>query len=700
MGCARGFGRNAGIAVAYLLWAVVLTAPLIFRMADGLPKDRGDPLLNTWILAWETRALTEQPWALFDAPIFHPHTGTLAYSELLLGILPFAFPFLLASGIPALGYNIAFLVSFWTAAIGMNRLVRAAGGGHRASFIAGLLFAALPYRFAHLMHLQLLYMGWIPMAMAALIRYAHRPGWWRAWNLIVSILLMALSSWHVAVFGGIALGFLFLFMAREGRVNHRAWPGLVGVLVGCGLVIGLFALPYLRIAPELAQVRDLALAREFAAWPVDVLAASPELRILKPLTAPFRIPGHTTHEVQLYPGLAILSAAILGVRSSQASFLRWASLALIGIGAMMALGPSWHIGPWQIRGPYGLVVTLMPWLTLIRATARWFILALIGLSALSGLGLNRVLRGPRWKLGLLWVGIGILEGWAVPIPVAPLPRPADLPPAYRWLADQPGNFAVLELPVFLPLDADETMRMYGALVHRKPLVIAYSGYIPSDIREIRERLRAFPRPEALEEIMRLSALGVRYVLVDRSQKEFHSFYPHGLCEVSRMPRFRYVAYMDPYDVFEVLPAPEAPPPFLIRPVEARFADVAILRGYGVRRLSPNQIEVWLVWEAGPRAQGSYSITVQGLDEKGEKRVQQDGAPRNNSYPFDCWQPGEQILDHRILEAPVEELAQVTQLGIAVYEWPSLVRLDVQSAPPIVDRMLRLPLYILEDPSAP
>lgn len=236
MGCARGFGRNAGIAIAYLLWAVVLTVPLIFRMADGLPKDRGDPLLNMWILAWETRALVERPRSLFDAPIFYPHTGTLAYSELLLGILPFAFPFILAPGIPTLGYNIAFLFSFWTAAIGMNRLIRAAGGGHRAAFIAGLLFAALPYRSAHLLHLQLLYMGWIPLAMAALIRYARRPGWRKAWDLILTVLLTALSSWHLAVFGGVAL-ILLLFFHDARRLDippGMAWPWRSGYYLRTG----------------------------------------------------------------------------------------------------------------------------------------------------------------------------------------------------------------------------------------------------------------------------------------------------------------------------------------------------------------------------------------------------------------------------------------------------------------------------------
>lgn len=688
--------KAAWIALAYLLWSILLTLPLVFRMLDGLPQDLGDPLLNTWILAWETRALVEQPRALFDAPIFYPHTGTLAYSEPLLGILPFAFPFMLATGIPALGYNVAFVFSFWIAALGMRHLVRAGGGRERAAFVAGLLFAAAPYRFAHLMHMQLLYMGWIPLAMAALIRYGRRPGWRRAGDLALAVLLMSLSSWHLAVFGMVALGVLTLFLTRAGGITPQSWLGLGGVGGVCGLGLAAIAVPYLRIAPELAQVRTLSLAQEFAAWPVDLLAAPPVLRIVGPLTAPFRIPGHTTHEVQLYVGLVTAIAAAFGVRwkrSPTQSALRWTALALIGIGGLMAMGHDWNIGAVRIPGLYALVAWI-PGLTLIRATARWFILALIGFSVLAGLGLDRLSRNRRWGLAVLGLGLGALEGWAVPIPIAPLPRPTDLPAVYHWLARQPGSFAVLELPVFLPLDADETMRMYAALVHRKPLVIAYSGYIPPDIRELRERLRTFPQPEALDEIVRLSAIGVRYVLVDRSH---HRDFPlPGLCQVSRNPYFMYVGFMDPYDVFEVRSAPEAEPAET-QPVQATFGDVAVLKAYRVHQIAPDRVEVWLIWEAGPRPHGSYSITVQVLDENGEKLAQQDGPPRNGSYLFDCWRPGERIVDHRVLQGAAEDLLRASRLGVAIYTWPALERVPVRSAYPAREEMLILPISSVAGP---
>ncbi|MEM2567419.1 MAG: hypothetical protein QXS01_03720 [Candidatus Bathyarchaeia archaeon] len=678
------------VAFAYLLWAIWLTIPLIFHMADGLPKDLGDPLLNTWILAWETRILVNTPWKVFDAPIFYPHTGTLAYSESLLGILPFAFPFIMATGIPALGYNIVFLISFWLNALGVYHFVRAAGGCQRAAFVTGLLSAALPYRFAQISHIHILYMGWIFLAMSALIHYFNHPGWRQAVNLSLAILLMALSSWHLAILGAIALGFLLLFIVWERRISLRVWLGLGAVFIVCGSVIGLIAWPYLKVAPNIARDRGIELAYSFAAWPIDLLAASPDLRILGPLTAPFRVPGHTNCELQLYSGSAILIAAIFGIRQLKTSFLRRTALTLIGIGVVMALGPVWKLGPWWIYSPYWLLTRLFPGLTLIRATARWFILVLISFSILAGFGLTCALQNRRW-LAILWIILGIIEGWAIPINIVPLPRLSSLPAVYHWLAHQPGEFAVLELPVFFPLDAKETIRMYAGLLHRKPLVVAYSGYIPPDIRRLEEKLRFFPQSEALEEIARLSELGLRYVLVDRSQSEFRNFYEQGLCEVSRDFRFNYVGYMEPYEVFEVHPPSGKFSPPLMQSVEVRFGEVAILRKYGIRWLSAEQLEVWLLWEAGSHPRGDYSITVQALDKNGWMVAQRDGPPNNGGYYFWCWRPGERFLDRRILEASSERMSQTIQLGIAIYKWPSLERLPVHGTGLVIDNMLRLEL---------
>ena len=68
-------------------------APQALRMRDGV-ADVGDPLLNAWALAWVAHELPTVPTHVFDANIFHPERGTLAYSETLLA------PAILGCGAP------------------------------------------------------------------------------------------------------------------------------------------------------------------------------------------------------------------------------------------------------------------------------------------------------------------------------------------------------------------------------------------------------------------------------------------------------------------------------------------------------------------------------------------------------------------------------------------------------------------------
>ena len=96
---------------AYLLLTLAYTWPLPVRLLHGVPHDLGDPLLNAWIMWWSTQAvpLSAHWW---NAPIFHPAAGTLAFSEHLLGLAPIAAPLIALSHEPLLGYNVTLLSTF------------------------------------------------------------------------------------------------------------------------------------------------------------------------------------------------------------------------------------------------------------------------------------------------------------------------------------------------------------------------------------------------------------------------------------------------------------------------------------------------------------------------------------------------------------------------------------------------------------
>ena len=59
-----------------------------------------DIYLTTWILAWDTHALTHDPTHLFQANVFYPAPSSLARSEHMLGSVPLFAPVYLATGNP------------------------------------------------------------------------------------------------------------------------------------------------------------------------------------------------------------------------------------------------------------------------------------------------------------------------------------------------------------------------------------------------------------------------------------------------------------------------------------------------------------------------------------------------------------------------------------------------------------------------
>lgn len=134
-------------------------------MGKCLPSPCEDSILNCWITAWDIRHLYEGWSGYWNGNIFFPSRGTLAFSENLLGSLPIALPLYLLSRNIIFVHNALLLLSFPLTGIGMFLFSYRITKDGVASFFAGLFFAFAPYRMAHIFHLNLLTMQWIPFAL-------------------------------------------------------------------------------------------------------------------------------------------------------------------------------------------------------------------------------------------------------------------------------------------------------------------------------------------------------------------------------------------------------------------------------------------------------------------------------------------------------------------------------------------------------
>src|SRR6185503_3599455 len=100
------------------------TLPMAVRIGHVGRVDNGDGQLSIWNVAWVARTLVVDPRHVFDANIFYPNRGTLAYSESNLGAGILAIPVYWATRNPYAAHNFVVLLAFVLSLAGTYYLVR------------------------------------------------------------------------------------------------------------------------------------------------------------------------------------------------------------------------------------------------------------------------------------------------------------------------------------------------------------------------------------------------------------------------------------------------------------------------------------------------------------------------------------------------------------------------------------------------
>lgn len=292
----------------FLLLTVVLTWPLAANL-DRAISDPGDPFFTTWAIDWNYHAATTSA-SLFDANIFHPVKRSLAFSEHMAGMAIFLFP-LIALGTPALtAHNIAMIAGFAGCAYAMYLLSRWVTRSTLAGIVGGLAYGFVGFRFHHLPHLHFVWSMWLPVLLLALLMHFERPRIASAALVCAALVLNGLTSAHWLVFGAAALLVSALVLAMSfRRFDLRFWVLLIGALAAAAVILLPFLLPYRevrsahgtdRLFEEVyqngAKWRDWFQPYYGSAW-YGRLASDEAMG----------------HERTLFPGIAVLLAAVVGL---------------------------------------------------------------------------------------------------------------------------------------------------------------------------------------------------------------------------------------------------------------------------------------------------------------------------------------------------------------------------------------------------
>lgn len=547
------------------LLSLIMTWPL-GSAPRSLLNDFGDPLLNSWILWWDVKALTTPGLSLFNAPIFHPSPLTLAYSEHMLVNALLAAPVLLLGGDALLAHNLVFLASFVLCGLGAYLLAYELTGSRGAALIGALGFAFAPFRFGHLGHLQLQTAQFMPLALLYLHRWAKEPRWPQALLMGLFWLLQILSCGYYALFISLAVGlFLLYYGLREGwwRQGLR-WRQMAVTVLAVGLVVLPLFWPYTQVKKDLGFVRSQDNAASFSALPWHYLAAPPANLLYGRLTAPLR-----GSEGELFLGLGLSGLALAGLlvrgrrpRAGAAGRAPWwrlppdqAFYLLLALVAFWAsLGPRW--------GLYALLYNLVPGFDTLRVPARLAVLVSLAwamLAAWGWRGLSLWGGWREWTRRLALAGLAfliLLESCSLPVPWLTIYD--TTPPVYQWLAGQAPGGVIFEVPTMGHMGdhARDARYLYWSTKHGQALVNGYSGFFPRDYQQL--AAMAARLPEAGELLPELRRRGAR-LLVLHLKEYSPSARPGLLAGLRANPGLREVFTSEWDYVFDLTPAPAAPP---------------------------------------------------------------------------------------------------------------------------------------------
>jgi hypothetical protein len=520
------------VLLAYAGVAVGMTWPLAGQITSALPGHTSDTLVHYWNGWWVQQALSKGQSPFYTTYMFYPSGLSLAYHNFAwLNIVAWLALRSWVGGFAA--YNLPFLANLALCGLAAFLLSHDLTGNRRAAFLAGLIYQCWPYRMSQLDHPNLISTQWIPLFLLFLIRVVHRGRWQDG---VIMGLFLSLTGYTrlqllipAAVIGGV-YSICVLPLPRR-RATWRRTVSLL--LLGGGIAAIALAPPALRLVrQQRVAPADLLLEEEESTMQTDLLAyltPSPDHPVLGPLTRSlydrYYADRSAGRRFGAYIGVTALALMFLGAWSTRRDSLPWIAMALALF--VLALGPVLRLNGClypAVPMPYRLADWVYV-VRLLRAPDRFNMFLALPVSVLAAHGIARVLafayrRSPRSVTPLsLLMGTAILfEYWTAPIPL----QHHEMPVFYGQMADEPGDFAVLNLP----LDWSAKTYMFAQTAHHHPILQGKTARFPEgtfaylDSHEWLRTMRPFSGippdlPDVGRHLASLAGDNIRYVILHK-----------------------------------------------------------------------------------------------------------------------------------------------------------------------------------------
>ena len=180
---------------AFLLVAVVMTWPLAIELGTQFPFDTGsDMLVHEWTLHWLKQALLNLQNPFFTHLMDYP-TGVSLTSHNIAWVnfglwLPLSYAWSQAAAT-----SMTYLLIFTFNAYAMYLFAYGQTRSRAGAWIAGLIFGFFPTTLSDVGHVNMLPLGWLPLALLYLDRLIKAPGWRSVGMAGLFLALLGITRW-------------------------------------------------------------------------------------------------------------------------------------------------------------------------------------------------------------------------------------------------------------------------------------------------------------------------------------------------------------------------------------------------------------------------------------------------------------------------------------------------------------------------
>jgi hypothetical protein len=503
----------------FLVLAVLTAQPLSTHPTEYLPHN-ADGVVFAWGIAWVCHQLAHHPFQLFQANVFHPNAGALAFGEPLVGEAVIAWPFWALTGNDVFTFNATFVTTLALNGLTMFWLAREAVGNVLAAVLAGEMFAFTTGNYDSVGRIQIVSTQWTPLVLFFLLRVLQKRRWRDACGLGLAFGLQGLSCDYYELYVATLLVIACPFFLGVGRLRQAPWARLLGAIAIAAAVlapIDLMQFYYLRLIESARETVHYArLAEYLKALPTNWLYG-------RWLAAP-ETPADHRHFIGFLP--IVLGAVGLGVAFRGATAgsptpavrSRGGFLAFGVAATLLACGPSLPT-PWgPVRGPYQWLVDYVPGYAQVRVATRFLPFVRLALAVFVAAGFVAATRRLResWRIGAA-MALSLLiplEHLSVPLPAQRVSSGKRVPEVYSWLAGTRPDAPIVEFPPHPQRRRmSEPYWQHFSTVHWHPLVNGFASYYPVSQDFVYDELLDLPSRRGLDV---LRALGVRYLV----------FHPH------------------------------------------------------------------------------------------------------------------------------------------------------------------------------